>query len=304
MSAAWLGAAVGAALSGGVLLAATGWARSRRPALHDRVAPYVRDVLPTLAVPTGRGPSASALARWAAERLGETLGGTESVRRRLDRLDGNLTVEGFRMKQLRWAGTGLAVGVLMALAIWARRPAAPFALLILCVAAGVAGALACDQDLTSRVTRRERRMAEELPALTDLLAIAVAAGESPTAALRRVVGRARGDLADELSRVVGEIHAGSTVVDAFDALSARTGVASIARFAEGLAVAVERGTPIVEVLHAQTADVREAARRDLIESGGRREVLMMVPVVFLILPVTVIFAFYPGLVGLSLTSGT
>lgn len=303
MSAAWVGATIGAAFAGGLLLAVTGWARSRRPALHDRVAPYVRDVLPTLAVTTGRGPSATAITRWAADRLGELLGGTESVRRRLDRLDGSLTVENFRMRQLRWAGVGLAVGILVALAIWARRPAAPLALLVLCIAAGAVGALACDQDLTSRVTRRERRMAEELPALTDLLAIAVAAGESPTAALRRVVARARGDLADELSRVVGEIHSGSTVIDAFDALSARTGVASIARFAEGLAVAVERGTPIVEVLHAQTADVREAARRDLIESGGRREVLMMIPVVFLILPVTIVFAFYPGLVGLSLTSG-
>ena len=31
---------------------------------------------------------------------------------------------------------------------------------------------------------------------------------------------------------------------------------------------------------------------------------MMVPVVFAILPVTVVFAFYPGVVGLQLTSGS
>jgi tight adherence protein C len=29
---------------------------------------------------------------------------------------------------------------------------------------------------------------------------------------------------------------------------------------------------------------------------------MMVPVVFLVLPVTVVFAFYPGVVGLQLTA--
>ena len=29
---------------------------------------------------------------------------------------------------------------------------------------------------------------------------------------------------------------------------------------------------------------------------------MMVPVVFLVLPVTVLFAFYPGVIGLSLTT--
>ncbi len=62
------------------------------------------------------------------------------------------------------------------------------------------------------------------------------------------------------------------------------------------------GTPLADVLHAQAADVREAGRRALIESAARREVFMLVPVVFLVLPVTVLFAFYPGLVGLRLTT--
>jgi tight adherence protein C len=67
-----------------------------------------------------------------------------------------------------------------------------------------------------------------------------------------------------------------------------------------MAFAVERGTPLAVVLHAQAADVREAERRALIESGARREVAMMVPVVFLVLPVVIVFAFWPGLVGLRL----
>ena len=83
---------------------------------------------------------------------------------------------------------------------------------------------------------------------------------------------------------------------ALDALAARTGLPAVARFAEAMAVAVDRGTPLAGVLHAQAADAREAGRRALIESGARREVLMMVPVVFLILPVTVLFAFWPGVV--------
>ena len=78
-----------------------------------------------------------------------------------------------------------------------------------------------------------------------------------------------------------------------------TGLPLVARFAQGIAVAVERGTPLADVLHAQAADVREAGRRELIETAARKEVLMMVPVVFLVLPVTVLFAFWPGVVGLS-----
>ena len=42
--------------------------------------------------------------------------------------------------------------------------------------------------------------------------------------------------------------------------------------------------------------------RSLIEQASRKEILMMVPVVFLVLPVTVVFAFWPGFIGLTLTS--
>jgi len=66
----------------------------------------------------------------------------------------------------------------------------------------------------------------------------------------------------------------------------------------GLVVAIERGTPLAGVLRAQATDVRESAKRALLEAGGQKELQMMVPVVFLILPVTVLFALYPGLLTL------
>ena len=67
-----------------------------------------------------------------------------------------------------------------------------------------------------------------------------------------------------------------------------------------VAHSVERGTPLAEVLRAQAVDVREAGKRLLLESAGKREIGMMVPVVFLVLPTVVVFAFWPGLVGLRL----
>jgi tight adherence protein C len=65
---------------------------------------------------------------------------------------------------------------------------------------------------------------------------------------------------------------------------------------------MERGTPLADVLHAQAADVREAGRRLLIETAARKEIAMMAPVVFFVLPVTILFAFYPGVLGLRLTT--
>ncbi|MEJ5946191.1 type II secretion system F family protein [Pseudokineococcus basanitobsidens] len=67
-----------------------------------------------------------------------------------------------------------------------------------------------------------------------------------------------------------------------------------------VALAVERGTPLADVLRAQAQDVRDEGRRALLESGGRKEIAMMVPVVFLVLPITVAFAVFPGLAVLRL----
>ena len=77
-----------------------------------------------------------------------------------------------------------------------------------------------------------------------------------------------------------------------------TSLDALARFIDGLLVAIERGTPLAEVLRAQAADVREAGKRRLLEAGGRKEIQMMVPVVFLVLPVTVLFALFPGLISI------
>ena len=93
---------------------------------------------------------------------------------------------------------------------------------------------------------------------------------------------------------------GLDFVEQLEGLAARTSLPPLARFVDGVAVAVERGTPLAEVLRSQAQDVRELGRRRLMESGGRKEIAMMVPVVFLVLPVTVLFAVYPGLVSLDL----
>ena len=170
---------------------------------------------------------------------------------------------------------------------------------MLCLVGFALGVIGRDYHLSSQVRDRERRILLEFPAVAELLALAVAAGEGPVAALDRVVRRSGGELSRDLARVLADVRTGEPVGDAFDQWAVRSGQPLVARFAQGIAVAVERGTPLADVLHAQAADVREAGRRELIETAARKEVFMMVPVVFLILPVTVFFAFWPGLVGLS-----
>ena len=301
------GAMIGFLLSSGLLLAASGWARTRRPSLDQRLAPYLRDVHPYAVLPGRSGGVVDAVfgpsIRRAGQVVGDLLGGSASVSRRLVRLGSPMTLEDFRIRQVLWGASGLAVAIGLSAMLWAERGTGVPLLLVICVIGFIGGVLLCDNQLSSRVTAHEQELQAEFPVVADLLALAVAAGESPVAGLERIMAVCHGALSDELGRVVADIRTGTPMALAFDGLAARTGVTSIARFAEGLAIAVERGTPLVDVLHAQAADVREAGRRELMEAGGRKEVAMMVPVVFLILPVTIVFAFFPGYIGLHLTSG-
>jgi tight adherence protein C len=175
----------------------------------------------------------------------------------------------------------------------------PLALLVFSASAGVAGIVARDQRLTREVRRREQRMLAEFPAVADLLALAVAAGEGPVGALERVSKVSSGELGRELGRALADARAGASLVQALDGIGERTSLPPLARFADGIAVAVERGTPLADVLRAQAADVREARKRHLMEIGGRKEIAMMIPVIFLVLPVTILFALYPGLIQIS-----
>jgi tight adherence protein C len=303
MTGTLLGASAGAAGAVGLLLVVLAWGRTRRPTPAMRVDPYLADLVPTSPRATSAlGAVYGPWLRAAAELVGRLTGGAASVERRLVRLGTPYGVDAFRVQQLVWGGVGFGVAASACVLVWSARGGSPLVLLVLCGVGLVAGVLGRDTWLTAQVRRHEQRLAEEFPVVADLMALAVAAGESPVAGLERVLRVLHGSLADELAVVLADVRTGRTVPAAFDALAARTGVPSIARFAEGLAVAVDRGTPLVDVLHAQAADVRESARRELMESGGRKEILMMIPVVFLVLPVTVVFAFYPGLVGLRLSS--
>jgi tight adherence protein C len=149
------------------------------------------------------------------------------------------------------------------------------------------------------VHRREEAMLAEFPVVADLLALSVVAGESPIDALNRVCRLTDGELARDLERALGQARAGKPVARALSELADQTGLDPFARFLQGVVVAIERGTPLADVLRAQAVDVREIGKRALLEAGGKKELSMMVPVVFLVLPVTVLFALYPGLLTLT-----
>lgn len=306
----WTGALLGLLAGAGLFLVVGGVPWGRRPDLADRLAPYVRDVVPRSTLLAAAPPGNRLLA--AVERfLGPVLGdgarrlerlsaGNASVRLRLERLGRGGSVEQFRSEQVVCGIAGAAVAAVLAAGILLGRGGSAVPALGLVLVGGLLGVAARDTALTAAVRRREERMLAELPTVADLVALSVGAGEGVASALERVGRTCSGELADELRRVVADVRTGMPLTDALDALAARTGLPVVARFAEGIVIALQRGTPLADVVRAQAQDVRELSRRRLIEAGARREVSMMIPVVFLVLPVTVLFVVFPGLAVLDL----
>lgn len=299
-----LGVVLGLLLAAGLLLL-DAYRAARRPSLDRRLAPYLaprRSASTLLAAPSSPLGAAARLAAPfvadAARFVGRLGSPAADLRRRLARAGRAETVEEFRAGQVAWSAGGLALGLAGALLVGATRGGSPVALAVLVGVCGVLGALARDWLLTRDVRAREARLLAELPTVAELLALAVGAGEGAAGALERVAAASRGELSGELRATLADARAGMPLVGALDQMAGRTGLPALARFAEGVAVAVERGTPLAEVLRAQAADVRAESRRALMESGGKREIAQMVPVVFLVLPVTVLFAVFPSLVVL------
>jgi tight adherence protein C len=308
VSAGVVGMLLGLLTAVGFVLVLTYAPPFRSVRLVDRLAPYVHDTPPPsrlLGTATEAG-LLTAVRRIFGPVIGDgarlvdrVLGGRAAVRRRLEALASEATVEDFRVEQVVWGGLGLLGAA--ALAVVGSLLAGGVNVLsvgLLCLAGLVGGVLGRDWWLTQQVAKREELLLAEFPVVAELLALAVTAGEGPTAAIARVTRLSGGELARELGGALGRARAGVPLTEALQQVADRTSLDPLARFIDGLLVAVERGTPLAEVLRAQAADVREAGKRRLLEAGGRKEIAMMVPVVFLVLPVTVLFALFPGLISI------
>ncbi len=299
----------GGALGAGLLCIFAALPRWSAVPLVLRIAPYVRDAvvdgdLPGDALPRVGVLSAGDSALWLRcralfERL---LGGGDVLRRRIEQAGIPLEQGAFRGRQLGWVLAGVVSGsiAVIALAI-ADRMSPPVALLpgVLGTAAG----FGYDMRLTARVASRRARLTDELPTTLEFLALCLSAGEGFLDSLRRVAAVGSGELTGEFRGVVLAVGTGSPLADALTEMASRLQLPGLSRAIDQVTAALEHGAPLSAVLQAQAGDAREDAKRVLIEQAGRKEILMLLPLVFLILPLSVLFAIYPGLFILRLGIG-
>lgn len=282
-----------------------GW----RPSLAERVEPQMRHHVPASSLLAQEGSASpwSGFARIVEPLIGAGVGalqrynpGHESLRRKLDAAGSELSVTDYRAQQVMLGVAGAVVSTLLAVTlVGLDRIGVVVAVLLIVSFTGLAY-VARDSMLSSAITRRRRRILTEFPSVAELFALSVSAGESTPAALERITVTARGDLAGEFAKTLAEMRAGTSLAAALKSCGRRTQLPPLERFIDGILVALERGTPLAEVVRAQAQDVRELSKRELMEAAGRKEVHMMVPLVFGILPLTVLFAVFPGIALLDI----
>jgi tight adherence protein C len=296
---------LGGAFGLGVCLLISLTPRWGAPSLARRIAPYIRDVTDRRGVTPGfigRGADLGALWSAVQQRAVSLLGGSASLDRRLHQAGWTMDAGAFRGRQLAWAVAGVALGGAAVVALVLAGRASPAAVLLPPLAAVIA-VFAYDARLSHAARARVARIQDELPTVLEFLALCLSAGEGILDSLRRVSDVGAGELTGELRGVVLAVGTGSSLSEALARLSARLDIAAVARSIDQLVAAIDRGAPLAHVLHSQALDAREDAKRTLIERAGRKEIYMLVPLVFLILPLSVLFAVFPGIFMLRLGIG-
>ena len=172
--------------------------RLARPRLVDRVAPYVLDVSAEARLFVGRrstdpipvlGSLFAPVFGRGTNLLSRVLGGSDTVRQRLQQAGSTRSLQQFRSEQLLWGVAGFAGGVFIVV-VSPAFSTVPLVVRVLCplVAAGCAG-LARDLLLQRAAKARLVRMESELPTVLEFLTLSLSAGEGILDSLRRVAAR-------------------------------------------------------------------------------------------------------------------
>jgi tight adherence protein C len=204
----------------------------------------------------------------------------------------------FRSKQL---GNSVLVGAAITLLLILAGKSPLSAFLLGCLAA-ISTFVYVDRTLSKKVNQHKLQVESEFPAIIEMYSLAMSAGETPLAAMERIGRTATGSMAIEFNKVVALVKNGKPFHVALDAMGRDLDSIAIRRFVDSLIIATLRGAPLIDVLQRHAQEARELQRNRVLGAAAKAEISMMVPVVFLILPISILFALWPSLANLNLFS--
>ena len=232
--------------------------------------------------------------RSQAFRIGDYSG----IATRLKQLAKNQSYLDFRTDQLLSSGSGFIVGFSLILLVTGRIAVA------FLIGAIVASSIFIyiDRSLSSELEKVRAQLELEFPAIIELMSLALSAGATPAQAMFRISERSSGHLATQFSLAVAAIRTGMPFHLALDEMGRRINSLVIRRFIDAMVTAVVRGAPLVDVLQRHALESRQSHKNAIMAKAGKAEISMMIPIVFLILPISILFALWPSLSTLNIFS--
>lgn len=140
----------------------------------------------------------------------------------------------------------------------------------------------------------------ELVQIATLLGVAIDAGLSLVAALEAVIPRAKGPLASKFSKLLVALNMGGNLYDELAQLRSEEKRPALDELVVKLQVSLQFGTPLVDQLSMLVGTNRSLIASEQLAEAAKKENLMLLPLVFLILPITVVFALFPSIQYLNL----
>jgi tight adherence protein C len=146
---------------------------------------------------------------------------------------------------------------------------------------------------------KESEINEELVNILQMLSIMISAGESPMMALRYISQRSVGYIPTLINQSFSKYESGNNLTQTLEYIAAATGSSALRRLTNSIQIAIQRGTPILDVLNNQVQSINKQINLALLKKSGKSEITLLIPVVFLILPVSISFAIWPSIYGLN-----
>lgn len=172
-------------------------------------------------------------------------------------------------------------------------------LIIITAFLGLAGLYLPGIWVSSRIDRRQAKIAEAFPDALDMLVVCVEAGLGLDAAFTRVgaqIAQAHPLLAQELGLVSLELRAGKSREDALRNFARRTGLREVKSFVTLLIQSDQLGTSVAQTLRVHAAEMRTNRMLRAEEKAHKLPVKLVIPLVTCVLPAMITVVLLPGMI--------
>lgn len=149
--------------------------------------------------------------------------------------------------------------------------------------------------LNSKKYKKALVLDDEIAEFADLLAISLVAGRGPIQALAEIEDSLEPKLRDLVRAALLRNASGMPLERSLLMLANDAKSEAMSQLVRSLQAAINRGTPLAENLRMFSHELRARRKEKILLNASKKEISMLVPIVFVVLPTVLVIAIYPAL---------